>query len=358
MIRVRPMTAADLEGVRDVGVRNGLSSFDPADVIRSWESHPFRTEFEGIPHGWVLATDEGQIVGTFSNVHMLYELGGKPVKAGIAGSWAVDPAHRNSSMLLALSYFNQQGVDVCLNGSASAVASRLMEVMKARRIPSPEYDLSYFWITNATNFAEAALRKKGVPGARQLAHLAAAGLWLDGLRAPRPGKPAAGARRLTAFGPEFDRFWARLREGANRLRAVRTAAALDWRFGQGLRQKRVTVVGLLHREELQGYVVLREVLRRNLNLRQYVIADLQAEDDSADVLTELLQAALSVTREDKLDALEWQGWNKSKRAVAVRLQPKTYRYGVWPLYFKVRNAQLTSKMEDAGCWDFSPFDAF
>jgi hypothetical protein len=358
MIRVRPMLPGDLDAVRAVSIRNGLSSFDPDEVRESWLLHPFRECFAGVPYGWVLESVAGEIVGTFSNVHMLYELNGRKVKAGIAGSWAVDVAYRNSSLLLAMSYFNQKGVDVCLNGSASAVASRLMPTLKARRIPSPDYDLSYFWIVNRRAFVGAALRKKKIPCVGVLSRAAAMGLWAWDLQFIRPKRKPPGIKRLSGFGHEFDAFWERLRQKPGLLSAVRTSAALDWRFGGALRRQDAVVLGLFNGQELRGYVLLRKFVRPHLGLNQFVIADLQALNDSPTVLLDLLAAALEATAEEGMDALEWQGWNTAKRALAISLHPRPFRYSVWPLYYKVVNADLASMLANAECWDFSPFDAF
>jgi hypothetical protein len=358
MIRVRPALLADLEGIQAVLANTGLSVFDAEERRRWLLSHPFREEFAGVPIGWVLESQDGKIVGTFSNIHMLYEIDGRRFKCGIAGSWGVDAEYRNSSLLLAMSYFSQKGVDFCFSGSASSVSSRLMPVLKAERIPAHDYDLSYFWITRHRTFAEAVLRKKKIPAAGVLASVVGLGLRATDRRRRRSTQNCESLKRFVAFGEEFDEFWEKLRRGRGCLRAVRTSAVLEWRFGSALRQRRAVVLGLLRGGELCGYVVLCEKDREHLKLRQFVIADLQVLDDSSDQLVELLAAALDATREERLDALEWQGWNQAKRRQALSLNPRSYRYPVWPLYYKARHPDLVPALERADNWDFSPFDAF
>jgi hypothetical protein len=358
MICVRPALLGDLEAMLAVSVRNGLSSFDPVETRNWWLSHPFRAEFEGVPIGWVLESETDGIVGTFSNVHMMYELDGRRFKCGIAGSWGVDSAHRNSSLLLVMSYFRQKGVDLCLNGSAGAIASRVMPALKIPRIASADYDLSYFWITRPRAFAEAVLRKKKIPAAGILSVAAALVLRAGDLRTGGRSRNLATVKPVKGFGDEFDAFWEKIRQGRGRLRAVRSSAALEWRFGGSLRQNRATVLGTFQGGRLGGYVVLRQSVREHLGLRQFVIADLQALDDSPDVILDLLAGALEATRQENLDALEWQGWSPAKRQVARSLHPKSYRYPVWPLYYKAVNPDLVPLLAGAGSWDFSPFDAF
>jgi hypothetical protein len=272
----------------------------------------------------------------------------------------VDTPYRNgpTSLRLAIAFFGQTGVDMCLNGSASKVASRLMLGLKAQPIASEDYDLSYFWIMRRHAFASAALRKKRIPAPGLLAGPVALGLWATDLLYNRRKRKQADVRRLSNFGEAFDVFWDTLRKGPGRLRAVRTAAALEWRFGNLLRSRQAAIFGAFRGQELLGYVVLREATREHLELRQFVIADLQALDDSPEVLTDLLIAAIEATRHEGMDALEWQGWNPAKRRVASSLHPMTYRYPVWQLFYKAINPELGPVLKQPAIWDFSPFDAF
>jgi hypothetical protein len=312
----------------------------------------------GAPDAWVIEKNGQDIVGALSNVHMMYELDGKRLKACAAASWCVDAPYRGYSLFLMNTSLAQKGIDLWLNGSASSVTSRIMTAMAIPRIPSPEFDVSYFWITNREAFLAAALRKKKMPAASLLSRIAALGLWGLDLRSKLSRRTRAAVKRIMTFGSEVDAFWEKLRKGPTRLRAVRTSAALMWRFGSALQQNRAVVLGLLDGHQLRGYVVLREFDRSHLGLRQYVLADIQALDDSPDVLLDLTIAAIETTREAGMAALEWQGWNIHKREIAMSLHPRTYRYPVWPLYYKAINSGLVSTLTHDGVWDFSLFDSF
>lgn len=358
MIRVRPSTLADLEGIREVSLRNGLSGFDPEERRRWWLSHPFRKEFQEVPMGWVLENDNGTIVGTFSNIHMMYEIDGKRLKCGIAGSWGVDTEFRSSSLLLAMSYLGQKEVDFCLNGSASDVASRLMTAMKAQQVPSEDYDLSYLWIISHQAFAAAALRKRKIPCGGIISYPLGLALRTSDSATGRSRYKNANLKRFEEFGTKFDEFWEEMRRGEGRLRAVRNSAVLEWRFGHALREGHAVVLGFLRGEKLCGYIVLSEKKRENLRLRQFVISDLQALNDSREIIIDLISAAIGATRENGLGALEWQGWNSAKRLIARELKPRSYRYPVWPLFYKAMDKDLRGVLSDAKNWDISPFDAF
>lgn len=359
MIRIRPtLLDQDLEAINAVGVRNGFGAIDPEAYRRFWLGNPFRKEFEGVPNGWVLEDDSAGIVGTFWNGHIMYELDGSPLKAGVAGSWAVDAEHRSSSLLLAMAFMNQKGVDLCLNGSASSVASRLMSTLRFKRIPTEDYSLSYFWIVRRRAFAAAALRKKNFPAADCLALPAALFLWFSDLLSQRSRRGAGQLRRIESFGDDFDTLWQRLRRTPGRLQAVRSSAVLRWRFADSLKGQKVVAIGLYRDNDLQGYVVLRGKNREQLKLRQYEICDLQVADDAPDGLLELLQGAIEVSREDGVDALEWTGWNSAKRRIAQSCHPRCYDYSVWPAFYKEKNPALVPVLAEPRAWDFSPFDAF
>ncbi len=360
MTRVRCANVDDLPAILDVSVRNGLTAFDPDLRRRWWLSHPFRSELEQVPMGWVLENESGRIVGTMTNVPMLYELEGRPLKCAIASSWAVDPDYRRSSLLLTMSYFAQGHVDLLLNGSANETAARVMTAFGAQPIPAPDYHCSYFWILRRRAFAAAALERRRVPGARWLSVPAALALALAALPGRLPRKAAAEIRHFDSFGEEFDRFWEKLRRQPGRLVAVRTAKALQWRFSQAWWPDKPLIVGALREGELLGYLVaVAQAPEHSRGLRSYLIGDLQALGDSSAVISTLLREAVRTARRLGAGSVQWIGWAPPKRQAALSLFPRKYRSrGHWPLYYRVASADLKSALSRPDCWDFSPFDAF
>ena len=358
MTRIRPSTLDDLEAIKAVSVRNGMPGFDTEERRTWWQSHPFRAEFEDVPLGWVLESDSGGIVGTLTNVHMMYELDGVRFRCCIASSWAVDAAHRKFSLLLMRAFFNQKHVDVCLNDSASRQTSQILTAIKISRIPSPDFDLSYLWITRRRAFAAAVLRHKKIPAAGWLSYPVSLALWANDLRTFGRRRHLSNLKQLDGFDDAFGVFSEKLRKEPGRLRAIRSVDVLNWYFGSGLRNRDVTILGAFRERALAGYVVLLTNVRQHLGLRQFVIADLQALDDSPEVILDLLTAAVDATREQKLDALEWQGWNSAKREIALSTHPKSYRYPDWPLFYKAINRDLATELASSGVWDLSPFDVF
>src|SRR5664280_1191301 len=210
-VQVRPATVEDAKGIAAVRARNGMPSFDIEDWRQSWESHPFRDEFAETPFGWVLENGREGIVGTLSNIPMMYDLDGKPVRASASGAWAVDSPHRRSSLLLMSALLRQKGVDLHIIGSANTVASPIMTGLKLPRIPAPDFNVSLLWVTGYRGFATSVLRKKNIPAASWLGMPAGAALGAYDCLKGRVGRRRVEVRQYDSFTEDFDIFWNELR---------------------------------------------------------------------------------------------------------------------------------------------------
>lgn len=356
MITVRPTTIADAEDLYAFQVRHGLPALPPATWRQFWLSCPFRNQFEDIPLGWMLEVDQ-QVVGVIGNVHMLYELDGQQLRAGIPPGWLVDPAHRNGSLQLLNAYFQQKGLDLWLIDSANATTAKILTALKMERIPAPDYDAPLLWPVRARSFASAGLRHRGVPAAQLLGlpvgvALGAAG-WFKyrNYRYPKP------VHRVEFFDERFDSLWHRIRSASVRLRAVRTSSILQWRFQHEIADGSAAI--LVHgAEELQGYAVLVRNFRVHLGLTVCDVMDLQAVDDDPNVLKDLLLAAMHVAREMGAEALKFAGGDGAKRTVALSLRPYSYRIDCWQLYYKTSRSDLSAALGSPELWDISPFETF
>jgi len=359
MIRVRPADLdRDLEAVNAVGTRNGFPRFDPEERRRWLRAHPFRKECEDIPFGWVLEDDARGIIGTFTNVPMIYELDGKRLRAALASSWAVDGSYRSASLLLAFAYLNQKSVDLCLNGDANPAASRVMDALKVFRVPVEDGDAALYWIVRARAFAAFALRRKRIPGASALAFPVAPFLRIfEAFQGKRRG-PGSDVRRLDGFGDAFDALWNEVRKSPGRLRAVRTSAVLDWRYGRAVKKGIAILLGLFEENRLRGYAVLMPNAGGRLDLKTYILADIQMIGDPQTGVSDLLRAAIREAREDGREALRWQGGGGEARAAARSLRPWSHHLPAWPAFYKSVNPGLAPDLSRPECWDLSPFDVF
>lgn len=358
MTRIRPITLDDAEALYAIRSRNGLGQFDPAEWRKWCLSCPFRDHFESVPLGWILESD-GVGVGSFSNVHMLYDFNGKLLRAAIGEAWAVDPEYRNSSLKLYYASFRQPGVDLLIYASPTEGVARLHTAMKVDHIPSPDYDIPILWPLHHHAFATAALRQRAIPAADALAWPLGAGLRIaDWMRSRGRARPSGRVRRIERFDDRFDSLWQKIRSGPPRLRAVRTSAVLQWRFQKDLNKQSATLLIRERGGELDGYAILLHNFRGHTGLKACDLGDLQAIDDDPEALKDLLLSALHVARDEGADALKFLAGRGTKRSVALSLRPFTYQYPFWQLFYKVRNASMAGRLAAADVWDFSLFDTF
>ena len=358
-VRLRTATFADADAIGQVQRRNGMGELDTVAWRSQWDAYPFAAEFRDIAIGWILETESGRVVGYLGNVHMLYDLGGRPIKGTIATVWAVDAAHRNKSLWLLDASLEQTGVDLWLDGSASPTASRILTVLKLPRIPLPGYDVPCFWAARPQGFAKAVLVKKAIPGASVLAR--PVGMLLNArdiiLRSGR-GRTSATVNRLGGFDDRFETLWRTLCADPPRLRAVRTRAVLEWRFGAQLRSGRAIIVAAGGDGKLSGYAVLVRRQSPELGMDLYDVADLQAIRDDPATIRDLLLGSIEIAREQGVDAVKLLTGSPAKRATVDELRPYTYRLGFWQLYYKVASPELAAALSTADAWDFSLFDTY
>ena len=358
-VRLRTAALADAEAIAQLHKRNGMGELDTVAWRSQWEAYPFAAEFGDVAIGWILETDSGQVVGYLGNVHMLYDLGGRCVKGAIATAWAVDAGHRNKSLQLMTAFLRQKSVDLWLDGSASPTASRVLTGMKLARIPIPGYAVPCFWAARPQGFAKAVLVKRAIRGASVLAR--PAGMLVNArdivCRSGR-GRMSSTVCRLGGFDDRFEAFWRSLWADPPRLRAVRTRAVLEWKFGAQLRSGSATIVATGEGGALSGYAVLVRRQSPELGMDLYDVADLQAIRDVPATIRDLLLGAIGIAREEGADAVKFMTGTPAKRAPADELRPYTYRLGFWQLYYKVASAELKAALSAADAWDFSLFDTY
>jgi hypothetical protein len=356
--RVRPALVTDAENVSRIHKRNGLMEFDAETWRARWRSYPFAGEFPDTPIGWVLETETGEVVGTIGNVHMLYEMDGRRLRAAIAADWAVDAEHRGNALRLITAFFKQKGPDLLINGSANPGASKVLTGLHIPRIPVPSYISPCFWAASPKAFAKAALERRETPAASALAYPAGLVLLVaDMLRRSGRGRLSGKMRRLQAFDDRFDSLWQRLGAGPGRLRAVRTRAVLDWKFQADLAAGRAAILTIESGGALSGYIVLVRRQNSDAGMSLYDVADFQAAGDDASVFRDLLLAAVQLARDEGLDAVKLMTGTPAKRAPAVALKPYTYQLPFWQLYYKP-SPELAPLLGSPQAWDFSVFDTY
>ena len=170
------------------------------------------------------------------------------------------------------------------------------------------------------------------------------------------GRLTSEVRRLAQFDQRFDEFWSRICD-SGRLRAIRTRAALEWRFRGELRSQRIAVVAAERAGRLVGYAVLTRREGTEMGMDLYEVADLQAEGEDPSIVRDLLIGSIRIAREAGADAVKFAADTPVKQAAAEALCPYSYRVPFWQQYFKADPA-LVSQLSTADAWDFSRFDTF
>jgi len=357
-VRIRPATLADTQAIGQVQKRNGMGDLDPVAWRSRWEAFPFVPEFRDIPIGWVLETAQGAVVGVLENVHSRFEFGGRPIKGVVAAGWAVDPEFRSNALTLMTTFLRQKGVDLSLIVSASPTTERLLTAMKIARIPVPDYGSPCFWAVNNRAFAKAALIRRSIPGAALLAWPAGLALFASSLfRGSGRGRETSAVRRLPGFDERFDGLWQSLNSGATRLRAVRTKAALEWRFRTELRHGGAAILAAEQEGMLLGYAVIVRRDGADLGMQVIDVVDIQAINDDPVTMRDLFLASIRIARQESADAVKFMSGTPAKRAPADALRPYTYRLPIWQLYFKAA-PELSAALSTADSWDISVFDTY
>jgi hypothetical protein len=354
---IRPAEIADYDGIARCLDRNGMVCAPRERWLATWDAYPHAEDFPGVPRGFVIESDGG-IVGTITSVWANYCLGGRELRAILAGNAAVDVAHRGSSMRLFVTHLLRSGVDLYLNGSAAAATSKVMDALRVPRVPQADNDVVLLWPARGNKLASAGLQRRGVPAARLLAWPVGLGLGIvSRARLRRLGAARLPTTRIRAFTEEFDDLWRRLRSGSTRLLGYRDAATLEWRYGSRVRDKTATVIGVHRDGVLSGYAILVRAARPRLGLTNAAIQDLQCVDEDPDLLASLMTAALRAARTDGLDALEFPGFAGPKREAAERASLLRHHLDVWQAYYFCNDQKLGDELNASRLWDFSAYDS-
>lgn len=357
-LRMRPMRYEDGPGIAVLSEQLGMGKLDLPQWRAQWEQYPFASRFAEVVTGWVLEDEQGGIQGFLGNMHQLYEIGGVELRAVSSGSWMIAPAFRGKALGMVIAFYKQSNVELYLNGSANQLTIQVMAGFKIPRIPIPDYAEPCFWAIRPREFALAGLRRKEIQGAALLSWPVGLGLGLrDWMRGSGRGRPTVAVERVKQFGAEFDGLWERLRTAVPRLRAVRTAAVLEWKYGPMVRRGEAAVLVAGPVSEPVGYAILVRRDASELGMEMWEVADLQAVGDDAGVYRSLILASRETAGELGAAALKLMTGTPAKRRPALELQPYTYQIPFWQLFYKPA-AGVSVDLSTAEAWDFSRFDTY
>jgi hypothetical protein len=278
-VAVRPLDNADLERGADK-LRMLIYPDHPeahevgwhASVWRWLGSHPLADEM----HRWVLATEEGEVVGHLAAVPQFYRIGGERVVAHTPADYQVLPGYGFHALSLMRRFFRtaencvsadqvQEAMAVEMRLGAEEAgklqyAAKILDVSQLPRVPRP--------LRPVMKLPSWGLR--AVDGA--LGSVFGGDLKVEG---------------LDGFDASFDELFESV---ASAMPCVpeKDAAFLRWRYGPDSPQYPVTVLGVRDGATLLGYAVLR-VTRKGNN--GYLL-DLTTRPHRDDVARSLLRSAI------------------------------------------------------------------
>lgn len=356
---VREATLDDYKQLRTLLSGNDLEtkSFDEWSDL--WAANPIYRERQGQwAIGWVLETDEKELVGFLGNIPLAYILNGQRLIAAVTHAWAVAPQYRGYALLLLDHYFSQPNVDLYLSTTVNALASQAFTTFGSQRVPVGSWDQSFFWIGNHQGFARSWLQMKQAPFPDILSTFFAAALWSK----TRQSRRAVNATRNVtevevcgSFDDRFAAFWkALLRKEQGSLLAVRTQEALNWHFYHARLQQKLSVVAVTQNSSLLSYAVFLRQDNARFGLERVRLVDFQTLKEDGSDLVPMLAWAVRNCRERNIDMLECVDWGLS--SAVGRLAPATRRLPCWMYYYKAKSRSLARILASPNAWKPTPFD--
>ena len=349
-VRLREAVAGDYVAIAQLKARYGLAA-DPArlsgaDCLAAYRhlfiDNPALADCRGpVTPGWVLQAGD-QVVGYLGSIPLIYRRGHDRFLAAAACSFVVHAAHRSSSFLLASAFWRQKNVDLMMSTTANHAAGKVFSAMKCQRIPSDDYDVALFWITGATGFVTAALRKQGLSAPLARAMALPVGPFVAGAERLFGRTPRRNSRELeidvvslSDIGDEFDELWERKCLENRYLLRSRDARSLQWHFARhAANNKSVEILRCRRGGRLVGYAILTSENVEPMGLRRRRLTDLIGENDTPDVLLALLREAYGLASDRGSHLLEVLGFPVAIRDVLARRRPHMRRLPTWSLYWR------------------------
>jgi len=364
-ITLREIKINDAQEATELLKRLDLAMPDTSECIdahwrRLWIDNPAVAAAENrVPLGWALEKD-GEMIGFFCNLLLLYYFGDRQVIVANASQWGLLPQHRAKILQLADPYFNQKNVDILMATTANKAAGRIFRHYGADEVPQTNYNQVLYWITDGAGFVGVAMRKKGFHSNLVKIISSFIGPFVDfGLSIRRKNISSLTERvdliGVEEIGKDFDDLWLAKRGEAEKLLACRSADCLKWHFGATKDEKEAKI--LVHRDDrLRGYMIVMREDAKEIGLKRLRIADLFVEADDISIIESLFVGAYDYGRRRGYHVLEWVGMPSNLREIALRQRPLVRTLPTWPLFYKEIDAGLKNILEDENSWYITAYD--
>ena len=358
--QLRPMRFEDYPAVQRLEAEHDLITRSTEEWTSFLVDNPLWSRVASHwPIGWVFETASGALVGSVTNVPLLYHFEGRQRICANGRAWVVAREYRAFALWLMDEYFNQPNVDLFVNTTVGPTAQETHTALSAR-VPIGDWESAAYWVTGYRGFARKALEKLHVPLPGVLASPAALGLWLkDAVRSGRlPEAPRSVVVEETDhFDARFDTFWeALLRQRADTLLATRDRQTLTWHFAHPMRRGRLSIMTASRGGVMRAYVILKRQDLSQDGLRRLRVVDYQTLESDVDLLPCLIRASLRRCAAEDVYLLEHFGCGLPKMRTFDQLAPYRSKVKSWAYFAHATDPALNAALRRPEVWDPSMFD--
>jgi hypothetical protein len=343
---------ARLEAVLDSGAST------PDDWRMFWQRNPLWPHVrQKWPIGWVLESPTREIVGSLSNIPLLYHFRGEQVIVASGRAWVVVPEYRGFALWLLDERFNQPGVDVFIDTSVGSMAFEPFNEF-SNCVPAGDWETIAYFVTGYRAFVTRALRKLNAPLVPVLAAPAGAALRLKDVIFGKEFPKARSSFVIDVtdrFDSRFDAFWKDLlRQNADKLQATRDSATLSWHFSVAMRRGRLWIFTTSRNRQLRAYCIFKRQDTAQ-EVRRMRLVDYQTIDPDVDLLPDLLRAALRRCAAEGVSVLDKAGLGLAKMRAFDEFAPYRRKQS-WSFFYRAVEPALAVALRQPQVWDPSEYD--
>lgn len=341
--RVRPARLDDYQRIRQLGLLFSLDLPIEEDWRNLWLNNPLRDHFgDALPLGWMLETHNGDVVGTMGTVLVPYTFQRRSLISAVSRAWFVKNEYRAFALHLMDEYLHQPQVDLFINTAVSVPAQQSFRQF-CEPIPVGTWDCMSYFLVEKQNAGHLSSEKQE--------HEA----------------PGITIEAVDRFDPRFDTFWRDLVAlYPEKLLADRSSRTLTWHFGAPRRRDRLWIFTASRRGSLRAYCTLTLQdnpfqlpalpLPGDRGIRSMRLVDYQSLEPGADLLGQLLNAALERCGDESITILENLGRGVPKMEALDRRAPYLEQLSNWKFYYAAADSPLQEALAVAQAWDPSSYD--
>ena len=138
--------------------------------------------------------------------------------------------------------------------------------------------------------------------------------------------------------------------------ATRSRALLQWHFKYAMARDKIWIV-TAGESRISAYAIFSREDNAVIGLTRVRLADFQALSPAAEMLIPMVAWAFRRCQEQGIHMLEAFGFRPEKQKVIDSLRPYRRPLAFWQFFYRVRDRDLRSQLDDPTVWDPSHYDA-